>query len=75
MYRNRYASQNTGADTPMSAKTMALRSQTLPFLTAEMMPIGIPTRVHRTAAPTARAIVTGRRLKISSFTGTKLAYE
>ena len=27
------------------------------------------------AAPTARAIVTGRRLKISSFTGTKFVYE
>ena len=28
-----------------------------------------------TAAPTASVIVTGRRLKISSFTGTKFAYE
>src|SRR5207342_1799486 len=75
MYRNRYASQNTGADTPMSANTMDVRSQTLPRLTAEMIPIGIPIRTQVIAAPTARVIVTGRRLKISSFTGTKFVYE
>ena len=59
----------------MSANTIDVRSQTLPRLTAEMIPIGIPIRTHVTAAPTASAIVTGSRLKISSLTGTKFAYE
>src|SRR5215510_13861217 len=72
MYMNRYASQKTGAETPMSANTIDARSMKLPRLTAEMMPIGIPISTQVMAAPTASAIVTGSRLKISSFTGTKL---
>jgi hypothetical protein len=40
-----------------------------------MIPIGIPIRTHVMAAPTASVIVTGRRLKISSLTGTKFVYE
>ena len=75
IYRNRYPSQNTGAETPINAKTIVVRSRAVPRRTAEMMPIGIPIRTQITAAPTARVIVTGSREKISSFTGTKFAYE
>src|SRR4029450_5849117 len=59
----------------MRANTMDARSQTLPRLTAEMIPIGIPTRTQVMAAPTASVIVTGRRLKISSLTGVEVREE
>lgn len=64
-----------GADTPISAKTIPDRSQMLPRRTAETIPIGIPSSSQQMAAPAASAIVTGRRLKISCFTGTKFVYE
>ena len=54
---------------------MAARSQTLRRRIAEMIPIGMPISSQVIAAPTARVIVTGSRLKISSLTGTKFAYE
>jgi hypothetical protein len=39
------------------------------------MPTGMPIRSHVIAAPRASATETGRRAKISSFTGTKFVYE
>ena len=71
-YRNTRPSQNTGADTPMSAKIMAPRSSHVRRLMAEMMPIGMPIESHTMAAPNASVSVTGNRLLISSHTGTWL---
>jgi hypothetical protein len=62
-------SQNTGAETPMSAKIMPARSNHDRRLIAEMMPIGIPIASQTTAAPNARTRVTGTRSLITSQTG------
>ena len=37
--------------------------------------MGIPIRIHTTPAPTASMMVTGSRLKISVFTGSKFDQE
>jgi hypothetical protein len=74
-YRSTYPSQNTGIETPRSANTIPARSVAVPRRTADTMPTGMPIRSHVIAAPRASATETGRRAKISSFTGTKLLYE
>ena len=71
-YRSSWPSQNTGIETPISAKSMPARSQNDPRLTPETMPIGIPRASQMTAAPMASVIVTGSRRRDLSFTGTKL---
>ena len=74
-YSSTYPSQNTGIETPRSANTIAARSVAVPRRTAETMPTGMPIMSHVIAAPRASVAETVRRAKISSFTGTKLAYE
>ena len=75
MYRSTYPSQNTGIETPRSANTIPARSVAVPRRTAETMPTGMPISSQATAAPRASVAETGRRAKISSFTGTKFVYE
>ena len=74
-YSSSCPSQNTGMETPISANSMPARSQNDPRLMPETMPMGMPMKSHRIAAPIASVIVTGSRRKISSLTGTKLLYE
>ncbi|GIV00736.1 MAG: hypothetical protein KatS3mg014_2351 [Actinomycetota bacterium] len=57
-----------GAETPTRAKIIAARSSRLPRRIAEMTPMGIPMTSQRRAAPMVRAIVTGNRPRICSFT-------
>ena len=63
-YRNRYASQNTGAETPNRAKSIPARSANEPRLMAETIPMGMPISNHRIAEPIVRASVTGSRDQI-----------
>ena len=75
MNRSTYASQNTGAETPNSAKSIPTRSASDLFLMAETMPMGRPINSQTTPAPTASMIVTGSRPMISVLTGSKLDHE
>jgi hypothetical protein len=59
--RNSCPSQNTGADTPNSAKSIPARSRADRGFVAEAIPMGIPMSSHVAAAPRARVIVTGSR--------------
>ena len=59
-YRSSCPSQKTGIETPISANNMPARSQNDPRLMPEMMPIGMPMKSHRIAAPTANVTVTGQ---------------
>src|SRR6266540_6442 len=68
MYRNTYASQKIGNETPRMAKIIALRSARERLRMADRIPMGMPTSIHTTAAPIPSIIVTGRRLKMSSRT-------
>ena len=60
-YNDSSPSQKTGAETPMSAKTMPARSKIDRGLIAETIPMGMPIASQSTAAPSARVAVTGTR--------------
>ena len=60
-YRSSCPNQKTGIETPISANNMPARSQNDPRLIPEMMPMGMPMKSHRIAAPTASVTVTGNR--------------
>src|ERR1051326_8958226 len=60
-YRKIRPNQNTGADTPNRANPMASRSNFDRGLRADRMPLGMPIRIHTTAAPSASYTVTSSR--------------
>jgi hypothetical protein len=68
-------SQYTGAEIASSAAPMLKRSSFERGLRAERTPIGIPTSIQTTKAPTVSAIVTGSREKICELTETLFWYE
>ena len=68
-------SQNTGAETPKSAKPIANRSEAEPRRSAEITPIVTPMMTQMIAAPSASAIVRGMRSLISWSTDVRLSYE
>ena len=62
-------SQKSGIETPISATPIEPRSSSEPRLIAEMIPTGIPSSSHSTAAPTVSDSVAGSRFLIRPSTG------
>ena len=75
MYRNSSPSQNTGADTPNSANPMATRSKLDRGRSAERIPMGMPRRSQKNAAPMARLMVTLKRSSRMGFRQDRLVNE
>ena len=69
-YRLTIPSQTTGTEMAKSEPVVTNRSSRARRLTAAIVPIAVPARSHRIAAPTVSEIVAGSRLKIRAPTAT-----